>query len=86
MPKVFAAALWGLLVLGCSPAAARIDCTPNCDYVHDYGPYDFTYMRPGLYGFPRCGPSGDCSPYLAYTAPRTRVIIRPRPRTVAPQY
>jgi hypothetical protein len=84
MLKVLATALWGLLILGWSPASARIDCTPHCDYVHDYGPYDFTYIRPGLYGLPRCGPTGDCSPDLVYSPTRTRVIIRPRPRTFAP--
>jgi hypothetical protein len=84
MPKAFAAALGGLLALGLSPASAAIDCTPHCDYVHDYGPYDFTYERPGLYGFPRCGPTGDCSPYLVYTAPRTRIDIRLRPHRLRP--
>jgi hypothetical protein len=76
-------ALVGLIALGSSPAQAGVDCTPHCDFVHDYGPYDFTYERPPTYGFPRCGPSGNCSPYLAYYGyvyPRTRIVIRPRPR------
>ena len=75
--------LVSLVALGSSPAQARVDCTPHCDFVHDYGPYDFTYERPPTYGFPRCGPYGNCSPYLAYYGyvyPRTRIVIRPRPR------
>lgn len=100
MPKAFAAALWGLLVLGAGPAWARIDCTPHCDYTHDYGPYDFTYygpyphliQAPGVFGYPRCGPNGNCAPYLVYrysdfrsAYPRPRVIIRPRPRVTGPR-
>jgi len=98
MPKAFAAAVWGLLVVGGCPAWA--DCTPHCDYSHYYGPYDFTYegrypnliQAPGLFGFPRCGPNGNCSPYLVYrysdfraAYPRSRIIIRPRPRVTVPR-
>jgi len=86
MPKALAAFLWGIL-LGWTPASARIDCAPHCDYNHYYGPYDFTYEQPGLYGTPRCGPNGNCSPYLDYFIgyPRARVVIRPRPRTLPPR-
>jgi hypothetical protein len=49
------------------PARAQQLCYPNCDYTHYYGPFDFTYIRPGLFAWPHCGPQGDCSPHLAYT-------------------
>jgi hypothetical protein len=77
LKALFAAALSGF-VLASAPAQAG--CSTHCDYVHDYGPYDFTYVRPGLYAFPRCGPSGDCDPYLVYSWQRPRIVIRPRAR------
>ena len=80
MPRLFAAALFGLALCASSPALA-VECAPHCDYTHDYGPYDFTYVRPGLYGYPACNFWGECLPRLAYT--RTvrygRIFIRPRP-------
>ena len=81
MPRLVAAAVFGLVLLGASPAWADVECYLHCDYTHDYGPYDFTYKRPGLYGFPRCGPYGDCSPYLSYTYARPRqayITVRTR--------
>ena len=89
MVGLFAAVLFGLLFFGSSPASAE-DCYPHCDYWHDYGPYDFTYRRPGLYGYPICSPRGDCAPYLAYTYQRgyrlrKSVTIRMRSRPVAPR-
>ena len=47
-----------------SPAAA-IECAPYCDYTHDYGPYDLSWKRPGLYAFPICAPNGECAPRAA---------------------
>jgi hypothetical protein len=43
------------------------ECYPHCDYVHNYGPYDFTYVRPGLYGYPLCNVRGECLPNLVYS-------------------
>ncbi len=60
-------ALLAFFSLGTSAARAEQLCFPHCDYVHYYGPFDFTYVRPGLFGYPRCGPQGDCSPHLAYS-------------------
>jgi len=39
-------------------AVPAVECYPHCDYSHYYGPLDFNYVRPGLYGYPRCGPRG----------------------------
>jgi len=50
-----------LFMFAASPAGA-IECAPYCDYTHDYGPYDLTWKRPGLYGFPVCAPNGECAP------------------------
>ena len=83
MPKVIAAVSAALyLLLAAGPAAAEIDCSPYCDFTHYYGPHDFTYVRPGLYLYPRCGPSGNCSPYLVssrryYGRITVRTIARP---------
>jgi hypothetical protein len=30
-------------------------------------PLDFTYVRPGLYGYSVCGPRGECSPHFVYS-------------------
>jgi hypothetical protein len=82
------ASLAALLIATATAAAA--ECYPNCDYNHYYGPYDFAYVRPGLYGYPICGPRGDCSPYLGYSysvPPRGRIEIRfpRRPRRAPPR-
>ena len=81
MPRCFAAALFGLLLLGPAPARAENDCYPYCDFTHDYGLQDFSYVRPGLFLYPRCGPSGECSPLLISAYPRRpigRIIVRSR--------
>ncbi len=83
---LFAAALLGFCCVGTRSAAAA-ECYPHCDYVHFYGPYDFTYIRPGLFGYPLCGPRGECSPYLAYAPSRFRngrITVR-FPRTARPR-
>jgi len=60
-----AALLFGLWLSGPAVASAT-ECAPHCDRSHDYGPYDFTYVRPGLYGYPVCDSNGNCSPHLIY--------------------
>jgi hypothetical protein len=87
MMRVFTATVFGVLFCGLSPALAEVECFPHCDYWHDYGPYDFTYKRPGLFGYPVCDARGNCEPYLRYTyqrgyAPRKSITIRVRPRPV----
>jgi len=70
----------GVLSVG---AASALDCDPHCGFTHDYGPYDFTYIQPGLYGYVVCARGGECWPYVAYSTsgyPRGRITIRPRPR------
>ena len=88
MPRIVAAAVCMLLGLAAGPAAADVDCAPYCDFTHYYGPYDFTYVRPGLYLYPYCGPSGSCSPYLVTSAARYRgrVTVRSIARPVPPRY
>ncbi len=64
--------------VGISTASAEA-CFPHCDYTHYYGPFDFTYAQPGLFGYPHCGPQGDCSPNLTYSTagfPRWRITVR----------
>jgi len=85
LPVFAAAAVCGLL--GSSPAAAEIDCTPYCDFNHYYGPHDFTYVRPGLFLYPYCGPTGDCSPYLVSSSRRYlgRITVRRFARPARPR-
>ena len=45
-----------------APAQARVDCHPNCDFNHDYGPYDYRWARPGLMCYPLCDARGRCAP------------------------
>ena len=76
-----------LSLCGAGPALAA-ECFPHCDYVHNYGPYDFTYVRPGLYGYPLCNLRGECLPNLVYSTSgrarrgnvEVRFISRPRLR------
>jgi hypothetical protein len=86
MPRLcaaaFVASLSGL-TFGVGSAAAA-ECYPHCDYIQDYGPYDYTYIRPGLFGYPICDWRGNCSPYpvYAYSGRRGgRITIR----TLSPQ-
>jgi hypothetical protein len=89
MQKCSAAAIFIfiLLFLGTGTAPAT-ECYPHCDHSHYYGPSDFTYIRPGLYGYPRCGLRGECSPYLVYSTSGYRggrISIRfPRARAQRP--
>ena len=67
MPRLFAAAFvasLGILTFGAGGAVA--ECYPHCDYIQDYGPYDYTYIRPGLFGYPICDWRGNCLPHYAY--------------------
>ena len=79
MTRAFAAAVLSL-AFG-SGIAWATDCSPHCDYNHDYGPYDFSYVRPGLVGYPVCDWQGNCAPRLVYRytgrRPGVRIIIRP---------
>jgi hypothetical protein len=65
------------VLLLAAPAAA--ECYPHCDYIQDYGPYDYTYVRPGLFGYPVCDRLGNCSPWALYAyswGPRGRITVR----------
>lgn len=77
-------AVLAFLLLGAGAARAETQCYPHCDYVHYYGPSDYTYRQPGLFGFPRCTPDGNCSPQLAYRYSGVdvgqRIVIQPRRR------
>ena len=85
MPKAIAAAI--LVLLAAAPAAAEVGCAPYCDFTHYYGPQDFTWVRPGLYLYPACGPSGYCSPYLVSSRRYVgRVTVRSLGRPVRPRY
>ena len=61
-----------------APTVQAAECYPHCDYNHYYGPLDFSYIRPGLYGYPVCGPRGECSPHHVYspTVRRFTVTVR----------
>ena len=79
-PVAIAALFAGALLLTVPAAAA--DCINHCDYWHYYGPYDFSYISPGLVGYPRCDRLGNCSPNLIYVSPypgrwQKRITIRP---------
>jgi hypothetical protein len=60
-PIAVAALLAGALLT--VPATAE-DCGRHCDYWHYYAPYDFSYISPGLLGYPRCDREGNCPPNL----------------------
>jgi hypothetical protein len=84
--------LFALAISVASPAVA-IECAPYCDYTHDYGPYDLSWKRPGLYAFPLCAPNGECAPRAAHVySPVSgwpyywpyrgvRITVRPRLRS-----
>lgn len=81
MRIAFAVAILSSVLFGTAIARAT-DCFPYCDYVHDYGPYDFSYVRPGLAGYPVCDWRGNCAPHIVYyyaghRRPGVRIIIRP---------
>jgi hypothetical protein len=79
MPKILATTLLLLLLSGSHAALADDYCAPSCDKWHYYGPYDFSYIRPGLLGYPVCDRLGNCAPHLVYTHPDwRRITIIPR--------
>jgi hypothetical protein len=79
------ALLLGACLLWPAVASAQSDCEPHCDFTHYYGPSDYTYREPGLFGYPSCGPGGSCSPYLTYrysgATTGQRILIQPRARS-----
>jgi hypothetical protein len=82
-----AAVLCGLAFLGSTPrTAAAVECYPHCDYHHQYGPYDLTYIRPGLFAYPVCNARGNCAPWSVYvqTGPRTGNVEVRFPRRPLP--
>jgi hypothetical protein len=83
----FLAAFW-LGTWSGTRAVSAAECFPHCDYSHYYGPFDFTYVQPGLFGYPLCGPRGNCSPQLAYSTSgvrRGRITVRfPRVTALRP--
>jgi hypothetical protein len=86
IPVHFVFILWTSLVPGTGTALAEA-CFPHCDYTHYYGPLDFSYRQPGLFGYPPCGPQGNCTPHLAYTTGilQKRLAVRfPRVNPVPP--
>jgi hypothetical protein len=88
MPTLIAAAIAAFLLLFAPrPASAEVGCAPYCDFTHYYGPQDFTYVRPGLFVYPRCGPSGECSPYLvsSWQRLRGRITVRSLARPLRPR-
>jgi hypothetical protein len=79
MVKVLSAAFFGLALVAPVPSHAQTSCEPYCDYLHDYGPRDLTYVHPGLFCYPRCFPNGTCAPYgyCTVSGARTgRVTVR----------
>jgi len=73
------------LLLSASGMAFAFDCAPYCDYNHDYGPYDLSWVSPGLAGYPVCDRQGNCSPYLVYRRfgrpwPGITITVRPTNR------
>lgn len=89
-PRPIALSMLALILLLAAPPvpAAPAACSTHCDFWHYYGPYDFTYISPGLFGYPRCDRQGSCSPYLDYVYSGRRygrVTVRPaRPGPVTP--
>ena len=87
MSRLTAAAIVLLLWLAPGSASAQSDCYPYCDFTHYYGPQDFTWVRPGLWAYPACGPSGYCSPHLVSSRRFVgRVTVRSLGRPVRPRY
>jgi hypothetical protein len=65
-------------------AVSAAECFPHCDYTHYYGPFNFTYIEPGLFGYPLCDVRGNCSPQLAYSPVRRGRITVQFPRVTTP--
>jgi hypothetical protein len=85
MLRLFAAANLILFLIGSGTVLAE-ECSPHCDYWHNYGPYDLSSIRPGLFGYPICDQRGNCSPHLSYTYSghqhgQVTITVRPLIRT-----
>jgi hypothetical protein len=83
------AAICGLAWMTSGSTALAGECFPHCDYNHYYGPYDFSYKRPGLYAYPVCGPRGNCTPHLVFGVsgyPSGNIVVTfpRRPRLLPP--
>jgi hypothetical protein len=75
MPNYFGLACLAFLLTGTNAVLAQQACSPHCDYTHYYGPLDFSYAQPGLFGHPHCGPQGDCAPHLSYAMGLLRPVV-----------
>jgi len=91
MSNHFALAFLGSFWLGTwfgTSIVSAAECFPYCDYTHYYGPFDFTYVQPGLFGYPLCGPRGNCSAHLVDSTSgirRGRITVRfPRATAIGP--
>jgi hypothetical protein len=62
MQRLVAAAVFGTILLSPASPAAAADCYPYCDFIHNYGPYDLSWRRPGLTCYPVCDARGNCAP------------------------
>ena len=61
MLRLITATILGWLCFGSGSASAQAaGCAPNCAFYHNYGPYDLSYIRPGLVGVPVCDRDGNC--------------------------
>jgi len=89
MPNYFALAFLAL-AFSCvgTPTVSAAECFPHCDYTHYYGPFDFTYIQSGLFGYPRCNAQGNCFPQLVYSTTSFRlgrITVRfPRVKAIRP--
>ncbi|HSV22504.1 MAG TPA: hypothetical protein VLJ17_05680 [Xanthobacteraceae bacterium] len=87
LPACFVVALLAFFGIGTSVPAA--ECYPHCDYAHYYGPFDFTYVKPRLFAYPRCDLMGNCAPQMVYSTSgfrRGTITVRfPRATARQPQ-
>jgi hypothetical protein len=67
MPRLLAAIIAFASFSFVAASASAQECYPYCDYVHDYGPYDYTYIRPQLFAYPVCSRLGNCTPHEVYS-------------------
>lgn len=86
MLRVLAATF--VLFLAGPGIAFAVDCAPHCDWFHDYGPYDFSWVYSGLVGIPVCDRGGNCSPHLLYrytgSKPGITITVGPTHRASHP--
>ena len=89
--RILAGGLFTLLVLAVCCRADKVsatECYPHCDYNHYLGPYDYSYISPGLFGYLACDRFTVCSPHQVYRYSRTPTgrieIVFPRQRRPRP--